>query len=277
MTGTGKGTRVYILQLVEQLGLALIVVATLVAVGEEVAKMVSARTVTLADILILFIYLEVIAMVAIMQLGGRVLLLNTMASGPQLAELADRDYYTAANVFWVPEGARWEALRAAAKQRSPIPHRPERDLGPAQRGTAALDVAPLHLAGAHRRALFERGEVDPQLLQRVHHGRSVAEAGDHLRHHHAAGHHRARGQRPAQRLVGRIGGDAVVADEVDQDVAVDGDHLRRALPSRGVAGRSQSGSGSPWAAPPGTRAAGCRPRCRRAWTGCPSPGPPGRA
>jgi protein PsiE len=65
MTGTGKGTRVYILQLVEQLGLALIVVATLVAVGEEVAKMVSARTVTLADILILFIYLEVIAMVAI--------------------------------------------------------------------------------------------------------------------------------------------------------------------------------------------------------------------
>ena len=33
----------------------------------------------------------VIAMVAVMQLGGRVLLLNTMASGPQLAELADRE------------------------------------------------------------------------------------------------------------------------------------------------------------------------------------------
>src|SRR5690606_2412124 len=32
------------------------------------------------------------------------------------AELEDRDYYTAANVFWVPEAARWEALRAAAKQ-----------------------------------------------------------------------------------------------------------------------------------------------------------------
>lgn len=32
------------------------------------------------------------------------------------AELADRDYYTADNVFWVPEGARWEDLRAAAKQ-----------------------------------------------------------------------------------------------------------------------------------------------------------------
>ncbi|MFA7438093.1 type I restriction-modification system subunit M [Castellaniella sp.] len=31
-------------------------------------------------------------------------------------ELEDRDYYTAANVFWVPGAARWEALRAAAKQ-----------------------------------------------------------------------------------------------------------------------------------------------------------------
>ena len=32
------------------------------------------------------------------------------------AELEDRDYFTEANVFWVPESARWEALRAAAKQ-----------------------------------------------------------------------------------------------------------------------------------------------------------------
>ena len=31
-------------------------------------------------------------------------------------ELEDRDYYKEANVFWVPEPARWEALRAAAKQ-----------------------------------------------------------------------------------------------------------------------------------------------------------------
>ena len=30
-------------------------------------------------------------------------------------ELEERDYYTAANVFWVPESARWEAIRAAAK------------------------------------------------------------------------------------------------------------------------------------------------------------------
>ncbi len=31
-------------------------------------------------------------------------------------ELEDRDYYKEANVFWVPEPARWEAMRAAAKQ-----------------------------------------------------------------------------------------------------------------------------------------------------------------
>ena len=31
-------------------------------------------------------------------------------------ELNERDYYKEDNVFWVPEAARWEALRAAAKQ-----------------------------------------------------------------------------------------------------------------------------------------------------------------
>ena len=39
-------------------------------------------------------------------------------STPELlqAELEDRDYYTEVNAFWVPESARWEALRAAAKK-----------------------------------------------------------------------------------------------------------------------------------------------------------------
>ena len=32
------------------------------------------------------------------------------------AELEERDYYKEVNVFWVPEAARWEAIRAAAKQ-----------------------------------------------------------------------------------------------------------------------------------------------------------------
>ncbi|MEX3809018.1 type I restriction-modification system subunit M [Paraburkholderia sp. BR13439] len=31
-------------------------------------------------------------------------------------ELEDRDYYTEVNAFWVPEAARWESLRAQAKQ-----------------------------------------------------------------------------------------------------------------------------------------------------------------
>jgi type I restriction enzyme M protein len=39
------------------------------------------------------------------------------ASPEDLAvEADDRDYYTAVNVFWVPEGARWEHLRGQAKQ-----------------------------------------------------------------------------------------------------------------------------------------------------------------
>ena len=38
------------------------------------------------------------------------------ASDDELAkELELRDYYTSTNVFWVPESARWESLRAAAK------------------------------------------------------------------------------------------------------------------------------------------------------------------
>lgn len=32
------------------------------------------------------------------------------------SDLEERDYYTEANVFWVPESARWEKIRAAAKQ-----------------------------------------------------------------------------------------------------------------------------------------------------------------
>ena len=31
-------------------------------------------------------------------------------------ELEDRDYYTQDNVFWVPQKARWEKIRAQAKQ-----------------------------------------------------------------------------------------------------------------------------------------------------------------
>ncbi|MFM7360390.1 MAG: type I restriction-modification system subunit M N-terminal domain-containing protein [Cyanobium sp.] len=39
----------------------------------------------------------------------------------QQAALADRDYYQQDNVFWVPEQARWEVLRAQAKQPASAP------------------------------------------------------------------------------------------------------------------------------------------------------------
>lgn len=54
-----------ILSYLEIVGLAVIAVATLVAGGQEVAQMIVTRTVTLADLLLLFIYLEVLAMVAV--------------------------------------------------------------------------------------------------------------------------------------------------------------------------------------------------------------------
>jgi protein PsiE len=49
----------------EVVGLVVISVATLVAAGQELAKMIAAHEVTLADLLLLFIYLEVLAMVGV--------------------------------------------------------------------------------------------------------------------------------------------------------------------------------------------------------------------
>ena len=54
-----------VLEVIEQLGLALILLATLVAIGQEVWEVVLKRRVDLADLLLLFIYLEVVAMVGI--------------------------------------------------------------------------------------------------------------------------------------------------------------------------------------------------------------------
>lgn len=51
------------LVLAQSLGLVVIAVATLVLIGQEIWGMTQARTVTLADLLLLFIYLEVLAMV----------------------------------------------------------------------------------------------------------------------------------------------------------------------------------------------------------------------
>ena len=51
--------------------LLIIAISTIIAVGFEIASMVAARTVTLADLLLLFIYLEVFAMIAIYLNSGK--------------------------------------------------------------------------------------------------------------------------------------------------------------------------------------------------------------
>ncbi|GIU06855.1 phosphate-starvation-inducible protein PsiE [Shewanella morhuae] len=52
------------LKAVEHLVLFLIAIATIVAIGQEIVHIISVRMVVLADLLLLFIYLEVLAMVA---------------------------------------------------------------------------------------------------------------------------------------------------------------------------------------------------------------------
>lgn len=58
------------IRLIELLGLTIISIATLVAGGIEVMKMVETMKVTLADLLLLFIYLEVLTMVGIYLKSG---------------------------------------------------------------------------------------------------------------------------------------------------------------------------------------------------------------
>ncbi|MGL4473776.1 MAG: phosphate-starvation-inducible protein PsiE [Shewanella sp.] len=52
------------IKLVEHLVLALIAIATMVAIGQEIVHIIDVRMVALADLLLLFIYLEVLAMVS---------------------------------------------------------------------------------------------------------------------------------------------------------------------------------------------------------------------
>lgn len=56
---------------IQDLGLVIIAIATVIAVGFEVSSMFAARLVTLADLLLLFIYLEVLAMVSIYLDSGK--------------------------------------------------------------------------------------------------------------------------------------------------------------------------------------------------------------
>ncbi len=54
-----------VLHYIEQVGLLLIVIATIIAVGQELFVMIDKMKVDLKDLLLLFIYLEIIAMVKI--------------------------------------------------------------------------------------------------------------------------------------------------------------------------------------------------------------------
>jgi protein PsiE len=54
-----------LLHYIEQLGLLVILIATIIAVGQEIMVMVAAKKVELKDLLLLFIYLEIIAMIQI--------------------------------------------------------------------------------------------------------------------------------------------------------------------------------------------------------------------
>lgn len=60
-----------VLALVEHLGLGVIAVATVVAAAGEVKLMLDAGAVTLPDLLLLFLYLEVLAMVSVYYRQGK--------------------------------------------------------------------------------------------------------------------------------------------------------------------------------------------------------------
>jgi protein PsiE len=59
------------IQWVENVGLIIIAIATVVAMGSEILVMIKQQAVHLADLLLLFIYLEVLAMVSIYLESGQ--------------------------------------------------------------------------------------------------------------------------------------------------------------------------------------------------------------
>ena len=59
------------LDIVEWVGLLVISIATMVAIGQEIWQMLAARQVLLQDILLLFIYLEILTMVGLYFKSGK--------------------------------------------------------------------------------------------------------------------------------------------------------------------------------------------------------------
>ena len=66
-----KNTGYKALEIVEDIGLLIIAIATIIAMSSEIGLMFTAMKVTLADLLLLFIYLEVLAMVGIYLKSGK--------------------------------------------------------------------------------------------------------------------------------------------------------------------------------------------------------------
>ncbi len=60
-----------VLGFIEYLGLAVITIATIIAGAHEVGTMINAGTVTLGDLLLMFLYLEILAMVGLYFQSGR--------------------------------------------------------------------------------------------------------------------------------------------------------------------------------------------------------------
>ncbi|MDA8260375.1 MAG: phosphate-starvation-inducible PsiE family protein [Betaproteobacteria bacterium] len=60
-----------ILGLIEHLGLAIITLATVIAGAGEVNTMIAAGTATLTDLLLMFLYLEILAMVGLYYKSGK--------------------------------------------------------------------------------------------------------------------------------------------------------------------------------------------------------------
>lgn len=59
------------LVVIEEIGLLIIAISTVIAMGFEIVSMVKVMEVSLADLLLLFIYLEVLAMVGIYLKSGK--------------------------------------------------------------------------------------------------------------------------------------------------------------------------------------------------------------
>lgn len=71
MRNTIKEFNQKLLSLVEHIGLLVIAIATVIAMTSEVTAMALAKQVTLADLLLLFLYLEVLAMVGAYYRSGK--------------------------------------------------------------------------------------------------------------------------------------------------------------------------------------------------------------